>query len=580
MDYKLHLTYDDKNQNVCVKFPYEMKEELQHIPKVYDRKNFRYILSNEFDIPILLKLFKENEIRKDDSFENFYNNHFLPNLRKIFLIQSGQGKNIINRELLEKSGLKDYNLVRDYQLTAITFAYYRKKVLIADEMGLGKCLTSLAVTLLAKNDKSCKSVLIVCPNSTKKSVWEKEIKKWTNESHIIYESSKKMDLIQLLHENFYTIINYEAIRKVYNDILSDKINDLFLIVDECHFVKNRKALQTGAIKSLSSISNYLLLLSGTPILNAVDDLWSIMDCINTNLLGKYWDFVNRYCILKEKRVGPGITINRVVGDKNMDELKERMAPYYIRRTKDEVLKELPEKIYKTYTVDLYPKQREIWKYITSNFETKINNKEIKVDKNSIKNILIKLLQLCDTTYGFCDDEVSSKLDLCIEIIKEIMSEHKIVVFTWFVNTARVLKKRLDQERIECVQIDGETSIEDRSKYVKKFQEDKNCRVFIATIATCGLGLDLYSADVCIFVSRSWTPKVNEQAEDRVHRLGQKKAVNIINIVTNTYVEEKMLEVLEKKEDLFQRIFEEGIDGIKSLLSIKKGGEDVSDKRIS
>ena len=534
---------------------YTQKEELQYIPKIYNVYKRAYLLPSIYNIPFLLSLFDRDEVYIDNSFKEFQK-FFEQHLRTLYLIKEGYKK--VSREELGIAGLKNPELVRDYQLTAITFAYTKKRVLIADEMGLGKSLVTIASTLLAKKNDGIKNVLIVCPNSVKKSVWEKEIKNWTNESCYIYDATNKnkKPLNELLEENFYTVINYESLRTKYTEV-KDRIG--CIVLDECHYIKNRRSQQTRAVKSLKS--DFLLLLSGTPILNRVNELWSLMDYIDSGLFGKYWKFVERYCKVKDRYIGKGRKVLEITGNKNVNELKERIYPYYIRRTKDEVLNELPERVYKDYVVNLHPTQIEIYNGIINQLKNDITKSRVKVDKLFVKSSLIRLLRVCDTTYGFINEDISSKFDLCIDILKRTVDEHKIVIFTWFIESARLLKKRVEEVGIKCVQIDGETKVEERDKLIKQFHNEDDCRVLIATIATCGLGVDLQVADVCIFISRSFVPAMNDQAESRLHRMGQKKMVNVINIISDTYAERRVFEILKTKKDIFTEVFEEGLENL-------------------
>jgi|GEM_PF-4014967 len=548
---ELNLFFDDGK----VYFQCYSKDILQYIPKIYNARKKLYLLLSIYNLPFLLSFFNKDDIYIDDSFKEFQKS-FEQYLRTLYLTKEGYKK--IDRKELKKAKLKNSKLIRDYQLTAITFAYTKRRVLIADEMGLGKSLTSIAVTLLAKRNDKIKNVLVVCPNSVKRSVWEREIKDWTNESYYIYEASDKdkRPLSELLEENFYTVINYESLRTKYTEV-KDKIG--CIILDECHYIKNRQSQQTKAVKSLKS--DFLLLLSGTPILNKTSELWSLMDYIDSGLFGKYWRFVERYCEVKDRYIGKGRKVLEIVGNKNVDELKKRIYPYYIRRTKSEVLNELPERVYKDYVIGLHPKQIEVYNNTINQLKDDITKSKVKVDKLFIKSSLIKLLRICDTTYGFIDEDISSKFDLCIDILKKVVDEHKVVIFTWFVESARLLKKRVEKIGIKCVQIDGETKVEERSNLIKQFYNEDDCRVFIATIATCGLGIDLQTADICIFVSRSFVPAINDQAESRLHRMGQKKMVNVINIVSDTYAEKRVFELLQTKKDIFAEVFEEGLKNL-------------------
>ena len=484
----------------------------------------------------------------------------LSEFRKLSLLKFGNVDTTL--DIFENTGLKEYTKIRNYQLAGILFCYHRKKVLLGDEMGLGKGLTSLATTLLAKKYNKIEKVLIVCPNSIKFSVWEKEIQKWTDEPYLIISGSKekKEDAIKDLSKYFYVVINYEAIRLKKNGIINKVLKSLynwdpnFIILDECHAIKNKDALQTKALKLFKP--EFCILATGTPVLNKTNELWSLLNYIDTEYWSSYWKFIQRYCIIEEKYIGYHRKIKVISGSKNLEELKERMFPYYIGRTKKEVMDYLPDKIYETRFISLLNEQKKVYNELITNLITEIEGKVVTINRQFVITKLLRLLQVCDTLQALGGKDISAKLDECENIVNDLSSTHKIVFFTWFKETARALETRLLNKGIDTVRIDGEVKEKQRKELIDKFQKNKNCKVFIATISTCGLGIDLTCADVCVFVSRSYTPAINNQAESRLHRSGQKNVVNIITLIAQGTVEEKISTLLEDKQDLFKTLFRE------------------------
>jgi len=549
-----YVDFDGKNIKLYI--PYSEKDLISFLPEKYSTISKCYLLppSTVFDLQLLFP-----NIIKSNTFLEL-EKKYLDEFNKLSLLKS---ENIdMTLDIFENTGLKEYTKIRKYQLTGILFCYQRKKVLLADEMGLGKGLISLATTLLTKKYNNVKKVLIICPNSIKFSVWEKEIQKWTDEPYLIIGGSKerKESDIKNLSKYFYIVINYEAIRLKKNGDTNNihkslyNWNPNFIILDECHAIKNKDALQTKAIKLFKP--EFCILATGTPVLNKTNELWSLLNYLDAEYWSSYWKFIQRYCILEEKYVGYNRKVKVISGSKNLDELKERMFPYYIGRTKKEVMSYLPDKIYETRFMSLLDEQKKIYNELITNLITEIEGKIITINRQFIVTKLLRLLQVCDTLQTLGGKDISIKLDECENIVNDLSLNHKIVFFTWFKETARALETRLLNKNINVVRIDGEVKEKQRKELIDKFQSDKNCRVFIATLSTCGVGIDLTCADVCVFVSRSYTPAINDQAESRLHRSGQKNVVNIITLITQGTIEEKISILLENKKDLFKTLFRE------------------------
>lgn len=447
--------------------------------------------------------------------------------------------------------------------------------LVGDEMGVGKCLESISYAVWLKANRNITKVLVVCPNSIKHSVWVKEIKKWTNETFTVIEGSKEEKLKTISNcKTFFLITNYESVqvrsktkkeggevikllpdKKVFQSFLN--WNPELLILDEAHFIKSRTAKQTRSVKQFKS--PYRLLLTGTPILNKVDEIWSLLNFLRPDLWNNYSLFCETYCLFQDKYYhGPKKRPVRVVsGYKNLEKLKREIAPIFIQRFKKDVLKDLPEKIYEDRFIPLTKEQVRVYNDLVKDFKTIIEGKEVKITKQLIIVQLTKLLQVCDTLACLGGHDISSKLDEVDSIISD-MSGHKVVIFSWYRATGIALEQRLVDKKISVVRIDGNTPMADRTKYVDAFQESIDPRVFIATISSCGLGLTLTAADVCIFVSRCYVPGINKQAEDRLHRPGQKNAVNIINLYSEDTVDNRVKEILEIKEGLFDAFTKEDL----------------------
>jgi SNF2 family DNA or RNA helicase len=538
-----------------------VKEEADFLPKVWNSSKNQFIMP-VFTILDLITLFPY--LKEDKEVLAVYNEQ-LKKQRNAFLKEFE--KRNISPTFLTEAGFKNAELLRSYQLAAISFCYEVGGMLLGFEMGLGKGATALATSLLFKKQKGIKRVLIVCPNSIKKSVWEKEINKWTNESYLIVcgDKNKKEEDILSLDRYFYIVINYEALRERKNK--KNKVADAiykwkpdFIILDEAHAIKNKDALQTKAL--LKYKGKPTILATGTPVLNKVNELWCLLHFLDPVYWHSYKAFVTRYCIFEErhlmifsynrytkKKQKQLIKVKEIVGSKNIEELQRRMGYWHMRRTKKEVMPYLPDRVYEPRSLEMKSEQLKLYNKLKEELELSYEG----LSKEEIKTSIMQLLQVCDSTGNVIEEDSSCKFDECEKIVEDLGENHKIVFFTWFVKSANLLNERLSKKYNSLV-ITGETSLQKREEVIKKFQEDKAYNILIATISTCSFGLDFSMADVCVFVSRAYTPAVNDQAESRLHRSGQKNTVNVIILSCEGTIEERVNEILEEKKDLFFELF--------------------------
>jgi SNF2 family DNA or RNA helicase len=539
-----------------------------------------------YSLPLFVKRFKDR-VFADASFTELYakqkeHDDLIEEIKKI----ENSGRK--DKEWLISLGLdvKDIELAYDHQRVLLDFFINSGgRILIGDEMGLGKGLESILISEYLKKYEGIKRVLIICPNSIKYSVWQKEIKRWSNEKSTVIDGDKqeKIDLVANC-SSFFLVTNYEALqlrtkkiregKKVVGKMPPDKrLLQAFLdwkpdlvIIDEAHAIKTAASKQTKAIKMLNS--PYRILMSGTPILNKTNEIWSLLNYLRPDLWYGYGRFTQTFCNFEEvsifdRSIMARRNIKTISGYKNMDLLKQSIAPIFIRREKSEVMKDLPERIYEDREIALSKEQVARYNELVLNFKTQVGNKEVTITKQLLIVQLTKLLQVCDTLACFDPEhDVSSKLDELETIVEENIEKHKIVVFTWFKETAKAIEKRLLVKNISSVvRIDGDVPLEVRADVVEKFQDKEHPRVLVATISTCGLGLTLTAADICIFVSRSYVPALNDQAEARLHRPGQKNAVSVINLYAQGTVEDKVRIILEEKKELFRTFTEKELENL-------------------
>lgn len=449
---------------------------------------------------------------------------------------------------LEYKEQEDVNLevgfghkLRNYQRVGAGFLAEVGSCILADDMGTGKTLQ----TITACEELGAKRVLVVCPNSLKWN-WFEEVAKWTNSKATVVEGTKPKR-IQIIKdfETKYLIINYEAVR-LHEELV--KGNWDVLVLDEAHKIKNRKAQQTKAIKKIKAKNVYLL--SGTPMLNRPDELWSLLNKIDPRTFSSYWRFAERYCIIMDNGWGKEI---KVGSPEQQRDLRQTLAPIMLRRTKKDVLKELPDKVHQRMLVELKGKQAKAYKDMEKNAIAKLSESEIVAAPVMIAQIT-RLRQIAISTQ-LVSEEVSesAKFAVMMELIKDNIDEHKIVIFSQFRKAIELFSKQLDAAGIRWVAVTGSVSQQDRHQATKDLQEDDGTRVMLATIEAAAHGLTWTSADIAIFLDRHWTPAINTQAEDRLHRMGQKNSVNIINLVARGTIEERIEALLEKKGNNFDSI---------------------------
>jgi len=433
--------------------------------------------------------------------------------------------------------------LRNYQRTGAAFLQKAGRAILADDMGTGKTLQAITACE-ARGDQK---VLIICPN-TLKDTWKQEIEKWAGQEAIVVDGPKKKreQAIKQFEagEAKYLIINYESAR--LHDELA-QIDWETNILDEAHKIKNRKAQQTKAVKQYKADRVYLL--TGTPMLNRAWELWSLLNRLYPKKFTSFWRFAERYCQVYNN--GWGMQIDP--GTKEQEqELREFLEPIMLRRTKEEVLTELPPKVYHRHLVELKGQQAKIYKQMEREAIAELTEEAVAAPVVIAKITRLRQIaispQLLDKNIG-----QSAKFDALMDIIEENCQHRKIVVFSQFRKAIELFAPKLEEKGIGYAMVTGEVKQKDRAEATRRFQEDPETRVMLATIEAGGLGLTWTAADMAVFLDRHWTPGINTQAEDRLHRIGQDKSVDIINLVAKNTVEQHIENLLATKAKSFEAI---------------------------
>lgn len=426
------------------------------------------------------------------------------------------------------------------------------------EMGIGK--TPTAVQLIARLEGM--PCLIVCPAAVKFH-WESEIRRfWPNENvpkisqYHLLRKSKKFPHIEL--ENDILIVNYEMFRQDFTKYFANQQFKM-TVFDEAHRLKNRKTQVTKCAYKLKT--EYIHLITGTPITNQFDDVWSYLHLLFPDQEKSYWRFINKYGIVQNNGFG-----REIVGmnPKNSHKLVQTIQQFSVRRKKKEVLPDLPDKVYETIEVELKPSQRKAYNELQKYMITELENEVVQVP--NIISLMTKLRQIALSTELIGGKAQSAKKDALVEILKDrILAGKKTVVMSEFRKWIDVLERDLNAKGINTVRITGAENDKQRQESIQSFQHG-DAPVILCTIKAAGVGIDLTAADMLIFTDISWTDVDNRQAEDRIHRATQTKGVQIVKLFAKDTMDSTILDSTLLKALTAKQVLGEAKEQIKTLLS--------------
>jgi len=446
-----------------------------------------------------------------------------------------------------------------YQKTGALFAARAGRALIADDMGLGKTIQAIAAAEILARAAGIERVLVVSPTSVKHQ-WKSEIERFAGREALVVEGLRARRELQYENSSaFFKITNYDVVHRDL-DLIERWRPDL-VILDEAQRIKNWKTRTARSIKQLDS--PYAIVLTGTPLENRLEELHSIVEFVDRFRLGPLYRFLADH--QKLDRDG------KVVGYRDLSRIGETLAPILVRRTKKEVLKELPERIDKHFFVEMTPEQ---WDHHDENGEivARIVGKWRRygflsdTDKQRLMMALTNMRMSCDSTYLLDKrTDVGPKADEVVTHICEALErpDSKVVVFSQWLRMHEILIARLEKVakgRWDHVFFHGSVPGKKRGALIERFREDPSCRAFLATDAA-GVGLNLQCADVVINVDLPWNPAVMEQRIGRVHRLGQHRPVRVVNFVARDTIEHGMIDVLAFKKSLFAGALDGGPDEV-------------------
>ncbi len=540
----------------------ENNKEVEFLDKIVTGMDIEYqeIIDGEINIPL---------------YRSLYLNRLLKTVKGINITKDNEYKNLVDR--LDKEKLEEDievpqnldNTLRFYQKTGFKWLkildYYKFGGILADDMGLGKTIQVLSIILnyiinedeniierqeTLKVTKSKKTSLVIAPSSLTLN-WQNEAEKYAKELKTIVIMGNYLQRKELINniENYDLVItSYELLKR---DIeLYKEYEFRYVIADEAQYLKNSNTQNAKSIKQIKAETRYAL--TGTPIENSLSELWSIFDFIMPGYLFSYKKFKALYEV-------------PIIKDENqeaMNKLKMLIEPFILRRTKKEVLTELPEKTVTVLNNEMEEEQKNI--YLNYLAQTKQEISE-QIDINGYENSHIQILaaltrlrQICCHPSLFLENykSSSSKLEQCLEIIEEaINSGHKILLFSGYTSMFEIIEKELKQRKIEYYKLTGATKVEERMKLVDEFNQNSKAKLFLISLKAGGTGLNLTGADMVIHYDPWWNVSTENQATDRAYRIGQKHNVQVYKLITKNSIEEKIYELQQKKSILIDSVLD-------------------------
>lgn len=445
--------------------------------------------------------------------------------------------------------------LRPYQKIGYQWLMHLKKYhlsgILADDMGLGKTLQAITYMAAIAEEEKEATFLVVCPSSLLYN-WEDELSSFCpslTSMIILGNPEDRKAQIAKCKDYKVILVSYPIIRRDI-DLLSD-ISFHTVFLDEAQFIKNPDSRNAKAVKSLRASQRFAL--TGTPIENNLSELWSIFDFLMPGYLHSHSKFVNLY----EKPVV------RFQDESALKKLNFHISPFILRRMKKDVLKELPEKFEKKMVSDMTEAQKEIYlsylKDIKEKVAAEIQDKGFEKSKIMILSSLTRLRQICCHPSTFVENYSadSGKLNLLLQVIDNaIAGNHRILIFSQFTSMLKIIEKELIQREVSYFYLDGSTAISDRAEEVKRFNNGEK-EIFLVSLKAGGTGLNLIGADMVIHYDPWWNPAVEEQATDRVYRIGQKNNVTVLKLITKGTIEEKIYKLQDKKRNLADSVIKAG-----------------------
>ena len=445
--------------------------------------------------------------------------------------------------------------LRPYQIDGVkwllTLYKYSLGGILADDMGLGKTIETIAFINAIKSDKP---ILIVSPKSLVFN-WISEFNKFAKDIPvygIIGTVEERKKIIKKIKDDKFGVffISYDSLRNEYENLLDFTFD--VVILDEAQFIKNIHAKKTSAVKQINAL--HTIALTGTPIENNIYDLWSIFDFLMPHYLLDYDDFKDSFENDEE--------YYQIVRDK--------VAPFILRRRKEDVLKDLPEKFEVIVTTEMSPEQRKLYDAFRLKAKEELKAKDGGSHMMEVLSIITRLRQICVDPATFVEnfEGESGKITTLKEIVERKLKEnHRFLIFSQFVSALNIVKEEIEKMGIKYFMITGDTSAKERLNICNEFNENEDYKIVLISLKAGGTGLNLVGADVVIHLDPWWNYSAQNQASDRAHRIGQTRTVEVIKLIAENSIEERVVSLQDEKKELVDKVISNDDSSIKSL-SIK------------
>lgn len=513
--------------------------------KVGDGKSDKLRLS-KYHMSVIDELYENREVSElsfnlDEKFERLREFKHIPEIKAPENLQS---------------------ILRPYQTAGYQWLSYLNDVgwggILADDMGLGKTVQALTMLQHYQSENGSLKAIVICPTTLIYN-WENEIRKFTpGLDWRIHHGSMRTRDTKEMEKTSVIITTYGTLRSDIQVLM--KINYDYVILDESQAIKNPASKVTKAACLLNAKNK--ICMSGTPLQNNTFDIFAQMNFLNPGLLGSMEFFRNEFAT----------PIDKFGEQEQKEHLKKLLYPFILRRTKEQVAKDLPEKTETILFCEMDKEQRKIYDAYRNSYRDKIMGTidQQGIDKSQLTILqgLMKLRQICDSPAILNEEDKypnhSIKLDELTREITENIGEHKALIFSQFLGMLALIKTRLQEEGIQYEYFDGSTSIQDRQKAIDNFQGNENCRVFLISLKAGGVGLNLTAADYVYIVDPWWNPAVEQQAIDRTHRIGQTKNIFAYRMICIDTIEDKILQLQERKRKLASELISDDAGFVKAL----------------
>lgn len=555
-------------------FPIDKKEIRDVLQKYKENKKYHRLKDGSFvtlednkDIEFLTTLIDGLDI----SYKNIEDKIQLPISRAMYL-----DKLLENNEQVDVTTNKEYDnlvqdvsvkeeyenvpnelkdILRDYQKVGnkwlSTLDKYGFGGILADDMGLGKTIQILSVLLMTKKEeKNCGASIVVAPSSLTLN-WKSETEKFTKDLSILIingNAEERKKKINQMKKYDLVITSYDLLKRDIEEYEALDYTFRYIIADEAQYIKNNNTQNSKAIKRIKAQTKFAL--TGTPMENSLSELWSIFDYIMPGYLFTYKKFKKNY----------ELPIAREHDEETLTKLKMIIEPFILRRTKKEVLKELPDKTTIVLNNEMQEEQEKIYlSYLAQardELREEIEDKGFEQSRIKILALLTRLRQICCHPSLFISNykEGSGKLNQCIELVKDaVQSGHKMLLFSGYTSMFEIIEQALKKEGINYLKLTGKTSVKDRFELIEQFNNDENIKVFLISLKAGGTGINLTSADMVIHYDPWWNLSVENQATDRTHRIGQTKKVQVYKLITKNSIEEKIYDLQQRKKELIDNM---------------------------